>query len=218
MPQTLAYDLVIFDWDGTLVNSLQRIVDCMHLSAQDLQLPKLTDAEAQDIIGLGLGEAILTLYPQLDEEQLSAFKARYAHHYTQADAIPSSFYPGVPALMDALKDANVLLSVATGKSRRGLNRVMGALEVEPYFVSSRCADETASKPDPLMINELLAQHNLQPHQAVVVGDTEFDMGMAENAGVARIGVSWGAHARERLERYQPIAVVDSVSELQNLLL
>lgn len=207
------YKLVVFDWDGTLMDSLSRIVQSMQLAALDLGLPPCADHQVHDIIGLALDLAIATLYPELSPADISRMHERYAYHYVQGDQSPSPFYDGVPDLLQQLHQGNVLLSVATGKSRKGLDRIMQAHRVEGLFHSSRCADETRSKPEPDMLLEILDYHNLRPHQAVMVGDTEFDLEMARRAGVDAVGVTWGAHAAHRLHRHQPRICVDTVAQL-----
>ncbi len=207
------YKLVIFDWDGTLMDSLSRIVQSMQSAAQDLDLPVRSVHQVHDIIGLALDLAISRLYPELDVSGIASMHERYAHHYIQGDQNPSQFYVGVPDLLQQLRDGNVLLSVATGKSRKGLDRIMRAHQVEPLFHSSRCADETKSKPEPDMLWEILDYHQLQRQDAVMIGDTEFDLEMASRAGVDSVGVTWGAHDLLRLQRHGPRACVDSVDQL-----
>ena len=212
------YKLIIFDWDGTLMNSLARIVSSMQSAGRDFDLPVLTETDVHEIIGLGLGEAISQLYPQLSALQVEEMRKRYAHHYLLEDHSPSEFYDGVLPMLDSLRKRPVWLSVATGKSRKGLDRVMQAASSGHYFHSSRCADETESKPSPRMVLELLDLHGVSARDAVVVGDTEFDMAMAESAGVDRIGVGWGAHRLHRLEKYQPEACFEEVRDLADWLL
>lgn len=212
------YDLIIFDWDGTLMDSLPRIVTSMQLAAQDCGLPVLAAGGIHEIVGLELGRAISALYPQLDVHGVERFRERYAHHYVNEDAQPSVFFEGILPMLDALSARPTLLSIATGKSRRGLDRVLQAADSARYFHSSRCADETESKPSPRMVLDLLELHGVPPYRAVVVGDTEFDMAMARSAGVDRLGVGWGAHALHRLEGYSPLACFSEVDELADWLL
>ncbi len=212
------YKMIIFDWDGTLMDSLSRIVSCMQAAGNDFGLPALTESEVHEIIGLGLGEAISELYPQLVPDEIQQFRERYAHHYLRQDQAPSQFYDGIVPMLDNLRERPTLLSVATGKSRKGLDRVMNAVSSGHYFHSSRCADETESKPSPRMVLELLELHGIAPEEAVVVGDTEFDMAMAQSAGVDRLGVGWGAHRLHRLEKYQPQGCFETVKDLSDWLL
>ena len=209
--------LIIFDWDGTLSDSVSRIARCIQLSASDHLLPAPSFDQAKDIIGLGLREAILQLFPHATDDLLSAFAATYSAHYRQRDSRPCDFFPQVLDTLTLLHQRNYLLAVATGKSRAGLDRVLTATNLTTMFHGSRCADETASKPQPLMLQELLAQFDLSPDQAVMIGDTEFDMEMAVNAAMPRLAVSYGAHSADRLVKYQPLACVDEFSEIINYL-
>jgi len=211
------FKLVVFDWDGTLIDSLARIVASMQAAALDLGLTPRSPDAVHDIVGLALEEAIFRLHPDLDPAELQTMRDRYAHHYVEGDRIPSAFYPGVPELLQQLRQDGVLLSVATGKSRKGLDRIMKAHGVEPLFHSSRCADETRSKPEPDMLLEILRQHDVEPADAVMVGDTEFDLEMARRAGVPSVGVTWGAHDITRLRRHGPKICVDTVEELSRWL-
>ena len=209
--------LIIFDWDGTLSDSVSRIARCIQLSASDHQLPTPSFDQAKDIIGLGLREAILQLFPYASNDLAAAFAATYSAHYRQQDNSPCEFFPQVLDTLTLLHQRNYLLAVATGKSRAGLDRALKATNLTTLFHGSRCADETASKPQPLMLQELLAQFDLNPRQAVMVGDTEFDMEMAVNADMPRLAVSYGAHSNDRLLKYQPLACVDHFSEIINFL-
>ena len=211
------YKLVVFDWDGTLVDSLARIVQSMQGAAIDLGIPPRTRDEVHDIIGLALDQAIARLYPALTADGIRQMHDRYAHHYIEGDQCPSPFYDGVPDLLQQLHGHGVLLSVATGKSRKGLDRIMQAHAVEPLFHSTRCADETRSKPEPDMLLEILDIHGIRQRDAVMIGDTEFDLEMAARAGVDAIGVTWGAHDINRLLRHGPRACVNTVGELSGWL-
>ncbi len=209
--------LVIFDWDGTLLNSLAKIASCMQLASQDAGLELLEQEQIKGIIGLGLREAVTTLYPDADEESLQLLSERYSHHFVIKDQQPCDFYPGAQDTLEALKSAGHYIAVATGKSRRGLNRVLGNLGLEEYFHATRCADETSSKPDPLMLSELLEELDVPVTEAVMIGDTEFDLAMAATLGMRRIGVSYGAHSPQRLANQHPEAIVDNLEELLELL-
>ena len=159
----------------------------------------------------------LRLHPALGAEQIQAMRQRYSQHYIEAEANPSPFYDGIPQMLSSLSDRGTLLSVATGKSRKGLSRVFNAHGVGELFHSSRCADETRSKPEPDMLLEILEMHELAPRDAVMVGDTEFDLEMASRAGVDAVGVTWGAHDINRLQRHNPKICVDSVDQLSRWL-
>ena len=200
--------LLIFDWDGTLCNSLERIAGCIRAAAEECDLLPPEPEAAREIVGLGLVEALEALFPGISMPQILAMRDSYSRHFVEQDAEPSPFFPGVEETLESLRDEGYWLAVATGKSRRGLNRVLKTRGLTEFFHASRCADETASKPHPLMLKELLAEFDLPPEQALMVGDTEFDMEMAVRANIPRIAVSYGAHSKERLNSYQPIACID----------
>ena len=211
------YELVIFDWDGTLMDSTARIVDCLTRAAGELGLPELAEERYRSIIGLGLPEAIRELYPAIDEATVQAMRQGYATHFVAAEREPSSLFPGARALLDHIAGSASRMAVATGKSRRGLDRVWGSTDLGRYFQASRCADESGSKPDPAMLYELLEELRVPSHRAVMVGDTSFDLEMAQRAGIDRIAVNWGAHRRERMLPFQPLAFADTFDELFFLL-
>jgi len=205
--------LVIFDWDGTLLNSLAKISHCLQLAAADAGLERRSDDDIRGIIGLGLYEALATLYPGAPQAPLELLRERYSHHFMIKDQSPCQLYPGVQETLDELKSSGHHIAVATGKSRKGLDRVLGNLGWESYFHATRCADETLSKPDPLMLSELLTELDFPVQEAVMVGDTEFDLAMAAELGMRRIGVSYGAHPLPRLRSRDPEAIIDSMEEL-----
>lgn len=205
--------LFIFDWDGTLIDSAQRIVDALQTAIAQCSLPPRTDEQSRNIIGLGLPEAITALYPTLSDADREALRQSYVKHYLAADHQPCELFPGVLATLHALKEKNFHLAVATGKSRRGLDRVLDQLELHDFFDATRCADETQSKPHPQMLHELLAELKLTPERAVMVGDTEYDLAMAHSAGMPCIAVDYGAHAIDRLLTYEPELVLSEFSQL-----
>jgi len=205
--------LYVFDWDGTLIDSVARIVGSLRLAALELGLQDLGDAGFSDIIGLGLPQAIARLYPALDEDMALRFRDSYAAHFIRNDSTPSQFFPHALESLAVLRSRGHWLAVATGKSRRGLDRVLGELGLQDYFDATRCADETASKPDPRMLLEILEQLGVEPQRAVVIGDTEYDMDMARRAGAHAVGVGYGVHAPERLARHGPALIIDSLDQL-----
>ena len=209
------YKLMVFDWDGTLSDSLDRIVTCLQISADDVGLPVPSDAAGRDIIGLGLREALARLFPDADEGQLLALRESYSRHYVILDETPSPFYDTVMDTLEHLRSRDVLVAVATGKSRRGMDRVLGELGMVDFFHATRCADETRSKPDPLMLHQLMSHFDVTPSRACMVGDTEYDMDMARRAGMPRIGVSYGAHSSDRLARFDLISCVDRLGDILN---
>lgn len=210
----MRYRLVIFDWDGTLMDSEARIVACMQAAARDVGWAALSREAVRDIIGLGLPEAIARLCPGIDAEQSEALRGRYSHHFVAADQSPMAFFPGVETGVARLREqVDVRLAVATGKSRRGLNRVFAANGSGEWFHASRTADETRSKPHPLMLEELLAETGIDVRDALMVGDTEYDLEMARAIGMDRAAVTYGVHARERLAVSAPAFTADAFPDL-----
>lgn len=206
--------LFIFDWDGTLSDSKGKITKAMQLAAQDLGWKPLVDDVIHNIIGLGLPEAIHRLYPEVGVHGRQKLRDAYAARFLALDELrPSEFFPGVMNTLHQLKDAGHTLTVATGKSRKGLDRIFGVLGLSDFFHATRCADETASKPDPLMLSELLNEFQVSAADAVMIGDTEYDMEMARRIKMPRIAVSYGAHHIDRLHPYEPELCVDHFDQL-----
>lgn len=195
------------------MDSADRIVAVMQQALLDRRLPPLTDASIRNIIGLGLPEALRTLCPDLPAAEIQELQSAYSRRFVEAEEIPCQFFPGVRETLDVLRADGGRLAVATGKSRRGLDRVLAGLGMSEYFDATRCSDETRSKPHPLMLRELLAELAVPAERAVMVGDTEFDMAMAVGAGMPRVAVDYGAHAVERLLPYKPGLVLSSFPEL-----
>lgn len=208
--------MIIFDWDGTLCNSVGHIVQGVQRAAQEMGLPVPSDDAAANIIGLGLPQAMAVLFPDVPEERRIELARGYSRHYIAAEEDPPDLFPGALETLHALKERGLEVAVATGKSRRGLDRILGVLGLEGFFHSTRCADETASKPHPQMIEEIIAERGVARSAVVMVGDTEYDLEMASNAGVASVGVSFGVHSTGRLARHGPVAIVDSLPELLDL--
>ncbi len=209
--------LLVFDWDGTLCDSLSRIVLCIRCAAGEVGLPPPTDDAARDIVGLGLVDALETLFPGIDREQIFAMRDSYSRHFVEFDQEPSPFFDGVFETLESLREEGYLLTVATGKSRRGLDRVLQARGLTDFFHGSRCADETAGKPDPRMLLELMAEFRAAPLSTLMVGDTEYDLAMAVSAGAPSVAVSYGAHHPDRLLQYQPLACIEQFSELKSVI-
>jgi phosphoglycolate phosphatase len=207
------YKLLIFDWDGTLADSIGRIVEAMHAASERSGFLLRDDFAVKGIIGLGLPEAIRTLYPAISDSELVAFRDYYAEHYIAAEAVPSPLFEGVLESMDAFRADGYHLAVATGKARRGLDRVLKAHGWEDYFDITRAADETASKPHPLMLEQILAHCEVRPEQALMVGDSSFDLQMARNAGMDSVAVSYGAQSIDALKMFEPRLAIDRFSEL-----
>ncbi|WP_323844454.1 HAD-IA family hydrolase [Microbulbifer magnicolonia] len=205
--------LVILDWDGTVCNSEARIVSCMQRAADRVGLPVLAPEAIGNIIGLGLPEAIQSLFPEAASDQRHKLRELYSEEWLAARSEPLPLFDGVLETLDQLLGGGHQLAVATGKSRRGLNREFVEHGLEGLFIASRCADETASKPDPRMLRELLDETGCAVEYAVMVGDTVYDLEMAASAGMASIGVSYGVHSPERLSHFRPRAIIDHFSEL-----
>ena len=206
--------VLIFDWDGTLVDSIKRIVEAMHMASDICAVPRCTDEEVRAIIGLAMPQAYDVLYPAADDTDL---KQRYIHAYSEQYLLleeePSPFYPSVLDALEHYRSAGYKLAVATGKSRRGLHRVLSGHNMVDYFDITRCADETRSKPDPLMLHEILKYCAATPEQAIMVGDSPFDLRMAKNANVPSVAVSYGAQPLSVLHQEQPILAIDDFYEL-----
>lgn len=210
----MRYQLVIFDWDGTLVDSEARIVACMQAAARDVGWPPLSRDSVRDIIGLGLPEAIAQLCPRIEPAQAEALRRSYSGHFVSADQVSTAFFPDVETGMTRLCGAEGLkLAVATGKSRRGLDRALTSTGSRDWFHASRTADETCSKPDPRMLQELLAELGVEPGAALMVGDTQYDMQMARALGIDRLAVTYGVHSRERLAACDPIHTAPCFAEV-----
>lgn len=210
--------LLIFDWDGTLIDSTGKITHCVQQAAMQVGLPVLPRTTIKSIIGLGLPEAIQTLYPEADATIREQLRIAYSDIFLSSDQRSGSdLYEGVESGLQQLRHQGHILAVATGKSRRGLNRVLDAFNWQDFFDATRCADETASKPNPLMLYQLLAELNTPVEQALMIGDTSFDLAMAQNAGMRSIGVSYGAHPVEHLTPLQPVSIIDQFSEIHSII-
>lgn len=208
--------LLVFDWDGTLIDSTGKIVRCLQEAARRTDLPVLPAPTLKNIIGLGLPEAIAQLYPDVSPAAQQLFKKAYSEAFVIADARPCALYEGVEQGLQQFRSSGHKLAVATGKSRRGLDRVLGNLQWQQHFDATRCADETASKPHPRMLLELIAELEIPASEVFMVGDTEYDLLMAAKAGVRSVAVSYGAHDASRLQKHKPVAIIDSFSELDRL--
>lgn len=201
--------LVIFDWDGTLCDSTAKIARCVQLAADSIGLPVLSEVEVKGIIGLGLIEACRTLYPDIHDNCIQQLAKAYSQQFLQDDERPP-LYPGALEFMGWLAENGIPMAIATGKSRKGLDRVLGDMALIHWFAFTRCADETASKPNPQMLRELLALANCDAHESVMIGDTEFDLAMAAAIEMPRVGVTYGAHKVERLEVHSPALLIDDL--------
>ena len=217
MSRPLNFDLIAFDWDGTLFDSTQIIVRSIQAAVADVGGTVPSDTAASYVIGLGLMEALAHAAPDVPEARYPELGQRYRHHYGvhQNDI---SLFDGVLPLLADLKVRGHLLTVATGKSRRGLDEALHAVELKGRFDGSRTADETAGKPHPLMLHELMREFDVAPERTLMIGDTTHDLQMALNAGCASVGVSYGAHEPAAFDVLRPRMVAHSVAELQRWLL
>ena len=212
------YQLIVFDWDGTLMDSAQKICNCMQAAARDLGLPPPSDNLAKSTIGLGLQDAVYRMFPQIEGSKIAEFVESYRFHFVSNDVTEQKLFEGVEAGLEALNNSGALLAVATGKARVGMTRVFSEIDLEKYFVASRCADETRSKPHPQMLLELLDYTAIDPINTIMVGDTTYDMEMAANAGVVGLGASYGVHAEHELRTAGAIEVLESLPLLVEWLL
>lgn len=211
------FDLIAFDWDGTLFDSTSIIVRCIQAAVRDVGGTVPTDEAASYVIGLGLMQALAHAAPDVPVETYPALGERYRHHYDlHADDL--SLFKGVLPMLEALRASGAMLTVATGKSRRGLDETLQSVELKGMFDGSRTADETSGKPDPRMLHELMAQFGIAPERVLMIGDTTHDLQMALNAGCPSVGVSYGAHEPSAFTVLQPLFVAHSVRELHDWLL
>ena len=208
--------LIIFDWDGTLMDSAAKIVTAVRAAYGAAGLPRPSPAAIENIIGLSLSDAFRHISPGLTAAKYTELADQYRRCYATA-AIDSQLFPGVKSTLSALGAQGYDFAVATGKSRAGLARAISETALEGVFTATRSADHSAPKPAPDMILEILDELALTPAEALLIGDTEFDLAMAQEANVQRAAVSYGAHARERLLAYDPLFVLDEFSELPNQL-
>lgn len=211
------FDLVVFDWDGTVVDSTAMIARSIQKAAADLGLVVPSLEQASHVIGLGLKDALAGAVPDLASDRIDEFSDRYRHHYFAGEP-DIVLFNGIRELLAVLAEGGARLAVATGKSRRGLDRAFDATGLGMYFSSSRCADETNPKPHPAMLLELTEELAVPPDRTVMIGDTTHDLAMARSARTASIGVTYGAHPREQLARFEPLGLAASVEELRRWLL
>ncbi|MFM2275634.1 MAG: hypothetical protein RL211_1506 [Pseudomonadota bacterium] len=210
------FDLIAFDWDGTLFDSTAIITRCIQMAVRDVGGTVPSDKDASYVIGMALMQALAHAAPDVPKDKYPELGARYRHHYI-AHQDDISLFDGVLPLLAELKMRHHLLTVATGKSRHGLDEALQAVELKGVFDGSRTADETAGKPHPLMLQELMAEFGVAPERTLMIGDTTHDLQMALNAGCASVGVSYGAHEPVAFNVLQPRFVAHSVQELHDWL-
>jgi len=215
--RSLRYSLIVFDWDGTLIDSTGAIAECIQQAARDMGLDVPDRERARYVIGLGLHDSLRHAVPGLPSERIMEFVERYRREFVARED-HMRLFPGMLELLEALRARGHALAVATGKSRRGLERSLDACGLRPYFAASRCADETEPKPHPAMLHELLQELASAPAEALMVGDTSHDVRMAAAAGVDCVAVCYGAHPEVDLRALQPRACLSSVPDLRQWLL
>ncbi len=216
-PRPRRFDLIAFDWDGTLFDSTRIIVRCIQQAVVDVGGRRPSEKEAAYVIGLGLMQALAHAAPDVPQERYKELGARYRHHYI-AHQNDLSLFEGVLPLLTELKARHHWLAVATGKSRRGLDDVLDTVQLKGMFDGSRTADETAGKPHPLMLQELMREFGAEPQRTLMIGDTTHDLQMAVNAGCPGVGVSYGAHEPADFDALEPLFVARSVPDLHAWLL
>ncbi|GGZ99102.1 haloacid dehalogenase [Arenicella chitinivorans] len=211
------YQLIIFDWDGTLMDSAAKISNCIRAAARDVGLAVPSTHDAQQIIGLGLLEAMQRLFPEASPEQLEALITAYKYHFVTGDVTEQRLFDGVLEGLRYIADSGALLAVATGKSRAGLTRALETTGLGSHFTYTRCADETRSKPHPQMLEEILNFTAVDPNKALMIGDTTFDMEMAAHADIDGLAVSYGVHGASDLGATSALDVVSSFHDVSSWL-
>jgi phosphoglycolate phosphatase len=212
-----AYDLIVFDWDGTLMDSTRLISKSLQNACADIGIPVPADSDALFVIGLGLADTFRHVAPGIDEDRKAQLAERYRHHFLTLEGFGAPLYAGVPEMLADLHGRGRRLAVATGKARRGLERVLDSTGLRPWFEATRCADEGFAKPHPDMLLMLLDITGVEPKRAVMVGDTTHDLELAANAGIDAVAVSYGAHDEKLLATRPAKARCTSVAQLHRWL-
>lgn len=208
----MKYRLIVFDWDGTIIDSASTIAECIREAARDMKLPVPSVEQASHVIGLGLHDSLRMAVPELQAHQYPEFVAHYRRHFLAGED-SMGLFPGMKELLSRFS-ASHSLAIATGKSRRGLDRALAATGLGPYFAASRCADETHPKPHPAMLLELMDELGFSRNQILMIGDTTHDLEMARAAEVDSLAVTYGAHPEQGLRSCNPTGCVSSVRDLQ----
>ncbi len=211
------FKLLVFDWDGTLIDSIERIVVSLQFASREVCGIDLSEDKARRVIGLGLHEAIEHLHPELDSAEVESVAARYRQNFLYDSKVPELLFDGVEEMLKQLVADKYTLAIATGKSRTGLDRAMQKHRLGHYFITTRCAGENQSKPHPDMLNSILHELDTNAQDAVMIGDSEHDMLMAGNAGVDAIGVTHGVEDAESLMTHHPLACLDNIADLYEFL-
>jgi phosphoglycolate phosphatase len=213
----MKYKLIIFDWDGTLMDSEAKIVASIQAAAQRANLPIPSKEAARDIIGLSLGPAIKQLFSFDSQQQVDDLVTFYKSEFVSQKESISPLFAGVKHMLASLRSKNLLLAVATGKGRLGLNAAWHQTGTGHFFNTSRCADDAKSKPHPDMLEQILGELSIEPTDALMVGDTSYDMAMAEALNMDRLGVSFGVHSRTQLNLHRPIGIIDRIEQVHTYL-
>ena len=215
------FPLLVFDWDGTLVDSIERIVTSLQFASKQAAAIDLGEKQARDVIGLGLTEAVSKLHPELDSVQhadrLKKIADAYRQHYLYDNRVPAPLFDGVIELLNELRDGGYTLAISTGKSRAGLDQSINEHGVADFFATTRCAGESRSKPHPEMLHEILGELNFTASQTLMIGDSEHDLKMANNANMQSIGVTHGVHDAATLNQHNPLTCLADITDLYSYL-
>ena len=207
------YDVIIFDWDGTLVDSIDWIVHCLQRAAEDCQVNIPEQQSVRNIIGLSLERSMQKLFPDINAVTKQTLVDCYKTHFFSRQITQDDLFAGVFEMLQDLKQAGFHLAVATGKTRAGLDRAMQATGTKDLFCITRCADESVSKPDPAMLREIILYLDASHDRTLMVGDSIHDLQMAENASISSVAVSCGAHTADVLTQYNPLRCLQNTNEL-----
>ena len=215
------FSLLVFDWDGTLVDSIERIVTSLQHASKQALKAEISESQAKNVIGLGLMEALAQLHPELGEKhqsgKLKDIANAYRQHYIYDNPVPAPLFSGVNELLDELNHQGYILAISTGKSRSGLKQAIEEHDLAGHFATTRCADENRSKPHPEMLHEILNELNFSADEALMIGDSKYDLEMANNANMQCIGVTHGAHGADTLNKHSPLICLSHITELSDYL-
>ena len=211
------YSLLVFDWDGTLIDSIEQITNSLQAASKIIHNEEITEDAARGVIGLGLEEAVERLHPNKEKSLTKKMADAYRHHYFNDNNVPAPLFEGVTEMLDELKNAGFILTIATGKSRAGLDHSIAEHDIGHYFSTTRCAGEYRSKPHPEMLLGIINDSKIKTEHTLMIGDSEHDLMMANNAGVDSIAVTHGAHSADRLMEHNPLLCLDSVADLSKFL-
>ena len=211
------YKLLVFDWDGTLVNSIEKITTSLQAASYKVCNLQVSEEAARNVIGMGLNEAIRKLHPEITTDSIDGIAVAYKQHYLHENPVLEEPFEGVSELLRQLNESGYLLAIATGKSRPGLERSANSHALETYFHTTQCAGENKSKPHPEMLNRILNELNIKANDAVMIGDSIHDLLMAQNAGVESIAVTHGVHTAAELSVHNPITYLEKITDLGDYL-